>query len=172
MNHTKYLTYYSKFVTKCNVSSSERNVIIQHHSILSFIELSYKKDKKNDNLARIIRSIQYAIQHLKTPLIIVLGHTCCGAVTASHQNKKIKGPLQDLMTFIDDNIILDGTIEDSIKNHTLVTAKKLNEALNLHQSKIEQDTQVIPAIYDISNGHIAWLNLGGENNVTPDLNCT
>lgn len=120
----------------------------------------------------VLGSIQYAIQHLKTPLIIVLGHTCCGAVTASHQNKKIKGPLQDLMTFIDDNIILDGTIEDSIKNHTLVTAKKLNEALNLHQSKIEQDTQVIPAIYDISNGHIAWLNLGGENNVTPDLNCT
>ena len=93
-------------------------------------------------------------------------------LSASHQNKKIKGPLQDLMTFIDDNIILDGTIEDSIKNHTLVTAKKLNEALNLHQSKIEPDTRVIPAIYDISNGHIAWLNLGGENNVTPDLNCT
>ena len=38
----------------------------------------------------VLGSIQYAIQHLKTPLIIVLGHTCCGAVTASHQNKKIK----------------------------------------------------------------------------------
>ena len=29
----------------------------------------------------VLGSIQYAIQHLKTPLIIVLGHTCCGAVT-------------------------------------------------------------------------------------------
>ena len=77
----------------------------------------------NVNDTSVLGSIQYAIQHLKTPLIIVLGHTCCGAVTAAHQNKKMKGPLKDLITQIDDNLVLNGNVEDSIKNHTLATAR-------------------------------------------------
>ncbi|WP_205671801.1 carbonic anhydrase [Acinetobacter sp. WCHAc010052] len=107
----------------------------------------------------VLGSIQYAIQHLKTPLIIVLGHTCCGAVTAAHENKKMKGPLQDLITQIDENLILNGTAEDSIRNHTLVTARLLNTALKTHQAKIEQDAQVLPAVYDIASGYITWMDL-------------
>lgn len=115
----------------------------------------------------VLGSIQYAIQHLKTPLIIVLGHTCCGAVTAAHENKKMKGPLQDLITQIDENLILNGTAEDSIRNHTLATARLLNTALETHQAKIEQDAQVLPAIYDIASGYITWMNLEKDIIATP-----
>ena len=109
----------------------------------------------NVNDTSVLGSIQYAIQHLKTPLIIVLGHTCCGAVTAAHQNKKMKGPLKDLITQIDENLVLNGNVEDSIKNHTLATARSLNAALEKHQAKIEQDARVIPAVYDIASGYIS-----------------
>ncbi|AXY58399.1 carbonate dehydratase [Acinetobacter chinensis] len=115
----------------------------------------------------VLGSIQYAIQHLKTPLIIVLGHTCCGAVTAAHENKKMKGPLQDLITQIDENLILNGTAEDSIRNHTLATARLLNTALETHQAKIEQDAQVLPAIYDIASGYITWMDLEKDIIATP-----
>lgn len=117
----------------------------------------------------VLGSIQYAIQHLKTPLIIVLGHTCCGAVTAAHQNKKMKGPLKDLITQIDDNLVLNGNVEDSIKNHTLATARSLNAALEKHQAKIEQDAQVIPAVYDIASGYISWMDLEEDIIATPHL---
>ncbi|WOE42855.1 carbonic anhydrase [Acinetobacter chinensis] len=115
----------------------------------------------------VLGSIQYAIQHLKTPLIIVLGHTCCGAVTAAHENKKMKGPLQDLITQIDENLILNGTAEDSIRNHTLATARLLNTALKTHQAKIEQDAQVLPAVYDIASGYITWMDLEKDIIATP-----
>ncbi|MDV2468105.1 carbonic anhydrase [Acinetobacter chinensis] len=115
----------------------------------------------------VLGSIQYAIQHLNTPLIIVLGHTCCGAVTAAHENKKMKGPLQDLITQIDENLILNGTAEDSIRNHTLATARLLNTALETHQAKIEQDAQVLPAVYDIASGYITWMDLEKDIIATP-----
>ena len=115
----------------------------------------------------VLGSIQYAIQHLKTPLIIVLGHTYCGAVTAAHENKKMKGPLQDLITQIDENLILNGTAEDSIRNHTLATARLLNTALKTHQAKIEQDAQVLPAVYDIASGYITWMDLEKDIIATP-----
>lgn len=117
----------------------------------------------------VLGSIQYAIQHLKTPLIIVLGHTCCGAVTAAHENKKMKGPLKDLITQIDENLVLNGNVEDSIKNHTLATARSLNEALEKHQAKIEQDARVIPAVYDIASGYISWMDLERDIIATPHL---
>lgn len=117
----------------------------------------------------VLGSIQYAIQHLKTPLIIVLGHTCCGAVTAAHQNKKMKGPLKDLITQIDENLVLNGNVEDSIKNHTLATARSLNAALEKHQAKIEQDARVIPAVYDIASGYISWMDLEEDIIATPYL---
>ena len=123
----------------------------------------------NVNDTSVLGSIQYAIQHLKTPLIIVLGHTCCGAVTAAHQNKKMKGPLKDLITQIDDNLVLNGNIEDSIKNHTLATARSLNATLEKHQAKIEQDARVIPALYDIASGYISWMDLEEDIIATPHL---
>lgn len=117
----------------------------------------------------VLGSIQYAIQHLKTPLIIVLGHTCCGAVTAAHENRKMKGPLQDLIAQIDENLVLNGTAEDSIKNHTLATARILNTALEKYQAKIEQNTQIISAVYNIASGYISWMDLDKDVVATPQF---
>lgn len=104
-------------------------------------------------------SIQYAIQYLKTPLLIVLGHTGCGAVTAAHEHKKMKGPLHRIIAQIDAQIVEYGTVDDSIKNHTLVMAQMLNQAVQQHQDQIVQDMKVIPAIYNMSNGEINWLDI-------------
>lgn len=112
-------------------------------------------------------SIQYAIQFLKTPLIIVLGHTGCGAVTAAHNHKRMKGPLQSIVSLIDKHIV-DGSLLDSTENHTLETAKTLSTALNPHQDKFEQELKVIPAIYNISSGYISWMDIDKEALSIPD----
>jgi carbonic anhydrase len=36
-----------------------------------------------------IGSIEYAVDHLKTPLVVILGHTLCGAITATSKYTKI-----------------------------------------------------------------------------------
>ena len=35
-------------------------------------------------------SIEYAVEHLNTPLVVVMGHQSCGAVTATY-NEVVKG---------------------------------------------------------------------------------
>lgn len=103
-------------------------------------------------------SFQYAIQVLKIPLIIVLGHTGCGAVTAAHKHKEMKGPLQSIVSLIDGNVV-EGEVVDSIRNHAVNTAKKLRMALDFYRDLIGQEVRVVPALYDISNGKISWLDL-------------
>lgn len=47
-------------------------------------------------------SIEYAVEHLKTPLILVLGHTQCGAVHAfiEHKNDSIPNHIQKIVDYI------------------------------------------------------------------------
>lgn len=47
-------------------------------------------------------SIEYAVEHLKTPLILVLGHTQCGAVKAfiEHKNDSIPNHIQKIVDYI------------------------------------------------------------------------
>ena len=47
-------------------------------------------------------SIKYGFGHLNTPLVVVLGHTCCEFVTAVAQEARAGGPLPALVG----NIIL------------------------------------------------------------------
>jgi carbonic anhydrase len=44
-----------------------------------------------------LASIEYAVEHLNTPLIVVLGHTNCGAIEAFLSHKEPKGHIKCLM---------------------------------------------------------------------------
>ena len=45
----------------------------------------------------VLGSIEYAVEHLHTPLVIVLGHTQCGAVKAAIDGGQIEGNLGELI---------------------------------------------------------------------------
>ena len=45
-------------------------------------------------------SIEYAVEHLGVPLVVVLGHDSCGAVTAAVKGGEAPGHLKDLVEFI------------------------------------------------------------------------
>lgn len=47
-------------------------------------------------------SIEYAVEHLHTPLVIVLGHEECGAISAyvNHQNDSVPGHIQSIIDYI------------------------------------------------------------------------
>jgi len=47
-----------------------------------------------------IASIEYGVEHLKTPLVVVLGHTHCGAVTAVVENADVRGKFPHLAEHI------------------------------------------------------------------------
>jgi carbonic anhydrase len=108
-------------------------------------------------------SIEYAVEHLHAKLIIVLGHTECGAIKAyvGDKNNEYKKHL----THIDDIV---ETIANEIEEKKISKENNLNSCIiaNIkHSFKMIEDnpivkemhTKVIPMQYDVHNGTISQL---------------
>lgn len=113
-------------------------------------------------------SIEYGIGHLHTPLLVVLGHTHCGAVTAVTRGDEVHGSIPALV----DNII--PAVEKAKHDHGSAFTPELVEAAIKHNvwQSIEDllkrsgevvelvkegKLQVVGAIYNLSTGKVEWL---------------
>ena len=105
----------------------------------------------------VLGSVQYALQHLGTPLVVVLGHSLCGAVTAAHKNKNVTGPLKNIVDIIDSHVV-EGSIDDSIRSHTKQSAEEMRQLLKPHESRLDQTVRILSAYYDIGSGEVTWLS--------------
>ena len=101
-------------------------------------------------------SVEYAAGHLGTRLVVVLGHTHCGAVGAA-----IGGHVEGFVKSITDEIkTAIGEETDDYKagclniNHSV---KKIQESLHIPENGTDQDVKVIGAIYHIEDGHVEFL---------------
>lgn len=113
-------------------------------------------------------SIEYGVEHLGTPLFVVLGHTGCGAVTAVARHDKVHGNIPALV----DNII--PAVNDAARIHGKEFSPELLSASieeNVWQSiedllKISHGTaelvkggklMIVGAVYDLASGNVKWL---------------
>jgi carbonic anhydrase len=115
-----------------------------------------------------IGSIEYGVEHLGTPLMVVLGHTGCGAVTAVASGAEMHGSIPALV----DNII---PAVDKVKKEfpDLAGPELIAKAVkaNVRQAMADLLTgspataklvesgslQVIGAVYDIEHGSVQWI---------------
>ena len=101
-------------------------------------------------------SIQYAAGHLGSKMIIVMGHTHCGAVGAS-----VQGGGHGYVKFLTDEILAAiGGEKDEYKACALNVAKgveTIKTKLADDHEALTPTTDVIGAIYDIEDGHVEWL---------------
>lgn len=102
-------------------------------------------------------SVEYAVEHLGTPLVLLMGHTNCGAVGAALSPAQEKGGLaailEEIRWAIGDEI---NPMEAVRKNtlHALATLGRSPILKELHQAgKVE----FAAAIYDIHSGHVDFL---------------
>jgi len=113
-------------------------------------------------------SIEYGVEHLNTPVFIVLGHTGCGAVTAVVKNAKVHGNIPQLVdniipavkkaqklhgTIFSDNL-LTASIENNVWQSIEDLYKTSHTSLNLVK---EKKLKVIGAVYNLEKGTIKWL---------------
>ena len=118
-----------------------------------------------------IGSIEYAVQHLNTPLIVVLGHQNCGAVEAALQSAGQSGIhsecIQEIIDVIDHGISGIGLqedfnraklLEEAIKKNICQTVNTIKTRSAVINSKILQgQVQIVGAYYNF-NGNVEWLN--------------
>ena len=108
-------------------------------------------------------SIEYAVEHLKANLIVVLGHTKCGAVDATVKGGEVPGHIKSICETIKPSVEKakkqDGDIlENSIINNVLAVTEKIRDCEPILKELVKEDKiMVAPAEYDIATGKVTFL---------------
>lgn len=110
-------------------------------------------------------SLEYAVNNLNVPLVIVLGHSKCGAVTAAMGMAKDgipdspASPLLGHVAVIADVVKSEIGSADEVANGITTNVKHNVAALKAAASPISSafsagDIDIVGAIYDISSGEV------------------
>ena len=101
-----------------------------------------------------IGSIEYAAAHLGVPLVIVLGHTRCGAIDAA-----LSGHADGFIRSITDEIVkAAGPERDPLRVCRLNIRRgvqQLRESFRQHPGI--GSLRIIGAIYDVDTGEVRWM---------------
>jgi len=101
----------------------------------------------------ILASIEYGVDYLNIPLLIILGHSNCGAVKAAEESIDCENPLLEEIkkgfSLNDDHII--GNLKYQYRM-IFQRSKIISNAVS------DKKLKVIPAIYNIKKGKVEVLN--------------
>ncbi len=109
--------------------------------------------------SEIIASIEYGIAVLGTRVLMVLGHSSCGAVKAAIAAKAVPGQISALYSYIRPAVnAANGDLEGSIKANARNQAGLLRESSPIIADAIKTGTlSVVAAYYDLASGKVAIL---------------
>ncbi|MDX9912662.1 MAG: carbonic anhydrase [Phycisphaerales bacterium] len=125
----------------------------------------------------VLGSVEYAVDHLATPVVLFMGHTGCGAVGAACAEGEMHGNIATLIDSIRP-VVKEAKAcaagEKSSKKDEASQAAIVAEAVRLNveyqiRASIEESpviaqavadgrTRVVGAIYDLASGEIRWLD--------------
>ena len=120
-----------------------------------------------------IGSIEYGVDHLGTPLLVVLGHTKCGAVTAVTTNAALHGNIPPLVDNIrpavvkaqaaNPNLQGEALVPEAIKANCWQAIDDLFQSSPATRDKVKSGAvKVVAAVYDVANGRVEWLGAHPE----------
>jgi carbonic anhydrase len=108
-------------------------------------------------------SIDYAVQHLHVPLIVVLGHEKCGAVAAALEKERPAGNLGKLIDEIDVGQPLstnrDEQLAGAVENNARRQAELLTERSDVIREQVRQKKlQIVSGVYSLASGKVQWMD--------------
>ena len=107
-----------------------------------------------------IASIEYAVEHLGSRLIVVLGHERCGAVTAAVIGGVLPGHLPVLMTALKPAVdkskgAAGDVVDNAILSNVELTTAQLRESKPLLAEMVEKgEIKILGARYDLDTGAV------------------
>ena len=120
-----------------------------------------------------IGSVEYGVDHLQTPVLLVLGHTKCGAVTAVTTNAALHGNIPPLVESIKPAVAAAQKAHPDLQGKDLVPAaieanvwQAMDNLFKVSPATRERvksgNLKVVGAIYDIETGEVKWLGSHAE----------
>jgi carbonic anhydrase len=104
-------------------------------------------------------SIEYAVAHAGARLIVVLGHTRCGAVTAALESDRAPGHIQSLVRDIQPAVkAAKGKPGDALAAAITENARQVAAQIKAKAAlgDLAKEVRIVSAIYDLDTGKIEW----------------
>ncbi len=112
-------------------------------------------------------SLEYAVQHLHVPLVVVLGHSSCGAVQAALAGGSPPGKIASLVTAIQRALekavrkpgeTLDQALTNAVKSNVTRVVQQLRTAAPILSPLVDQEKiMIVGAYYDLASGVVELL---------------
>ena len=115
-----------------------------------------------------IGSLEYGVAHLNIPVILILGHTSCGAVAAAATDAPVQGSIVPLVEKIIPAVYTAKEKDPKLGGNKLVaraTEENVRQSIEelisrssiIREKMVVGKLQVLGAIYNIESGEIDWL---------------
>jgi carbonic anhydrase len=126
-----------------------------------------------------LASIEYAAEHLQVPLVVVIGHQKCGAVTAAAEGGEAHGHLPALVTAIRPAVDkAKGMTGDPIENAVRINVENVVRQLResepvLKEMVAKKELRIVGGVYSLDSGKVEWLPAAatGSAQVTRSRTC-
>jgi carbonic anhydrase len=112
----------------------------------------------------VIASIEFAVEHLGTRLVVVLGHERCGAVMAAIGHAFSEGKLNSLIKYIEPAVKAgqeangDCVVSDTVKAHVNLMVNEIESTVPILSHEVKYGTlKVVPAYYRLATGKVEFL---------------
>ncbi|MEM6470460.1 MAG: carbonic anhydrase [Planctomycetota bacterium] len=113
----------------------------------------------------VIASIEYAVDHLGTPLVVVMGHTGCGAVTAALDGLKDPGnepaevisllyQIEPATVGLDDRASHQEKIDSTVRRNVELAVRRLSLVPDLRGRIRNKSVEIAGAMYDMHTGKV------------------
>ena len=108
-----------------------------------------------------LASIEYAVAHIGTQVIVVMGHQACGAVTAAVSGGNNGYHLNHLLSHITPALAeapADAAVDDIVRLNARLTARELVNRSPIVRGAVEAGKlKIIPAYYNLDTGRVDFL---------------
>lgn len=94
-------------------------------------------------------SVEYAVEHLGVPLVVVMGHTQCGAVSTALSHEVVEGNLRAIIDEISEAIGDEQDSDEAVKLNVRHSCKAI-ENNNIHAT-------VVGAVYHTDSGKVEFI---------------
>jgi carbonic anhydrase len=105
----------------------------------------------------IVGSAEYAVAHLKVPLVVVIGHENCSAVKASLQGDPAPGSLGRLLKAVQVGNQLN--LVGAVRNNVIFQSDQmLLESDMLRDFVVNRRIMIVPALYSLNTGEVTFMD--------------
>jgi len=116
----------------------------------------------------VLGSVEYAVQHLHTPLVVVMGHESCGAVTSallsaedrSHEAQAIQDLLSQVgpaLKDLDPKLSQAERVHQGVEANVRQSVRQLQAATELMHPHEGAAPTIVGAVYNLDTGTVRFL---------------